>query len=89
MQTAQQTQTERSKTGETERDKNGQIVQQSETVQTEQDNTGQMAQQTQLQPDMQIRENRENVLFWGMLFVAVGLFAAGTWRLRANTFMRW
>lgn len=47
------------------------------------------AKQIRPQADTQTRENWEDILFWGMLFVAVGLFSAGTYRLRANTFMRW
>lgn len=57
--------------------------------QTEQREAEQPAQQIRLQADTHTREKGEDMLFWGMLFVAVGLFLAGTYRLRANTFMRW
>lgn len=56
--------------------------------QTEQREAEQPVQQ-RLQADTHTREKGEDMLFWGMLFVAVGLFLAGTYRLRANTFMRW
>lgn len=73
-----QTQTERSETGQS-----------AQQTQEEQSKAEQPVQQIRLQADTQTRENWEDMLFWGMLFVAVGLFLAGTYRLWANTFMRW